>query len=212
LNCAGSGGKVLKKQGYAMANAPSEVSVATPTSERRPVTHDYRDTVRQSLSELEDKELLGRVQRGELTEKAMQIATEILTERGLTASASSSPSDVNALSQNRKGRESDSEFLRRCLNGQARLFEAYWVLGFGVWFAIFIPYLLISEVLDAGGSRSPVTAAGWVLVLLVFAFRDLCVWRCALNTKRVVWSVAARCLVVLGWGLVAVAALNLALR
>lgn len=150
----------------------------------------YTATVHDSLSRLESDALVERIRSGSLTDEALQIATRILSERGVAVPAiEESATEVNASQAKRQAKRSDGQFISDCLQGTASLNDAFWTLGLGIWIVIGVPTALLQSTL------------GGIALLVALVFRDIAIWRCAPNAKRVFWGVAARAWVFLGYGI-----------
>lgn len=161
----------------------------------------YEDTVRGSLSHLEDDELISRLRSGGLTEEAQQIVKDLLEERGL---GNIIPAPAEPTSHPPK--ETDSAFLSRCFRGAASLGDAFWVLGISIWLILGLPIILLSSFTKGTVFGAVFAALGALVLFIALVFRDISIWRCAPNAKVIFWGVAARIWVGLSYGLSAIAA------
>ena len=160
----------------------------------------YSDTVRENLDMMADEELLSRVKAGALTEEAQVIAIQLLSARGRSL-GDEDQKVLPATAEKATSKESDRAFLDRCISGKASLNDAFWVLGLGVWLAIGIPVTLLLSFTKGTPSAALVSVFCGVLFLVALSFRDVCIWRCAWNTRWIVWGMVARAWVAVSWAL-----------
>lgn len=161
----------------------------------------YTEIVQESLSQLENEDIFEKIRSGSLTDEAQQIATRILGERGIAAPATEDfVAEVVAPSKKSHAKESSGEFLSRCFRGKASLNDAVWTLGVGLWIAVGIPAALLKA--------TPVPWLGGIVLLISLLFRDIAIWRCAPNAKRVFWGIAARAWIFLSNGFIVVTLLS----
>lgn len=158
----------------------------------------YEDTVRESLSLLDNEEIAARIRSGGMTEEAQQVAKKILAERGGNISADDVPAALSpdkAITQEEKAvakpKESDSAFLSRCFHGKAKLSDAFWVLWIAIAIVIVLPFAVLSGVLKGTAFGPVVSVLGAVVLFGALVFRDISIWRCAPNAP-VLWGVVAR--------------------
>ena len=164
----------------------------------------YGDTVRATLSQLEDDELIEKIRTGSLTEEAHQVAAEILAQRGANASPVVEPTVVMGHLAPKQTKGSDVAFLSRCFRGSASLNDAFWVLGLGILVGLAAPVLIVSSFLRGSIVGTAIGVLGWVAVIAASIFRDISIWRCAPNAKNPIWGIAARLWIFLSYGLVLV--------
>jgi len=98
----------------------------------------------------------------------------------------------------------DSNFFRRCWTGSARLWQAYWYLGFVGQFAAVILCVAITYPFWRGPQDS-----WWIdglAAALLFAyelFASVSIWRCARNVSISAIGKLVRVAVVVLWGSIA---------
>lgn len=160
----------------------------------------YEDTVRASLSHLEDDELISRLRSGGLTEAAQQIVKDLLVERGQV-------NIIPTLAEptSRPPKETDSAFLSRCFRGAASLSDAFWVLGFSIWLVLGLPIILLSSFTRGTAVGTVFASLGAMVLFIALVLRDISIWRCAPNAKAIFWGIAARIWIGLSYGLTAIA-------
>lgn len=173
----------------------------------------YEDTVRESLSLLDNEEIASRLRSGGMTEEAQQVAKKILIERGADISAiderpptplADKPSSANASSTQGKGvvepKESDAAFLSRCFHGKAKLSDAFWVLWIAIAIVIAFPVGVLSGMLKGTAAGHVVNLFGALALFGALVFRDISIWRCAPNAS-LFWGVVARIWIGLSYGI-----------
>ena len=107
--------------------------------------------------------------------------------------------------------ETKSNFLRRCWNGSARLWQAYWYLNFIGLIAVAL-FMAAANALLRGPLDVPL--ADELSAAIVFAyllFGSVSIWRCAYNVRISALGTLARIAVVIPWFTVAVIAIWVAL-
>lgn len=93
---------------------------------------------------------------------------------------------------------SSGNFFVRCWHGNARLWQAFWLVGV-------LGKLLVVTVATLAAYLLMGAPEEDVLVYLLFApllggyllYASVSIWRCAPNTKHSIWSVAARVVVII---------------
>ena len=164
----------------------------------------YVDTVRATLLQFEDDELIEKIRTGSLTEEAQQVATDILAQRGTDVARSVKPIVVVGHLAPKQTTKSDVAFLSRCFRGSASLNDAFWVLGFGWLLGLAIPVLVVSLFLRGSIFGTAIAVLGSAANIAAFIFRDISIWRCAPNAKNPIWGIAARLWIFLSYALVLV--------
>lgn len=162
----------------------------------------YGDTVRATLSQFEDDELIEKIRAGSLTEEALQIATDILAQREANAPSTGNPTAVVGHLAPKPSTKSDAAFLSRCFRGSASLNDAFWVLGLGILLGLAVPIIIVSSFLKGSIVGTAIAILGGMAVFAAVIFRDISIWRCAPNAKNPFWGVAARSWICLGYALV----------
>lgn len=159
----------------------------------------HAEKIREELEKMGDQELLALVKTETLTKQARKVAVELLAERGKSVDDESIEKTSASLNANRELKESDGKFLGRCVSGKASLYDAFWVLGFGIGLAIAVPVAVLMSLTKATPWAPMVSIPGGLLLLVALGFRDICIWRCALNVKWIAWGLIARAWLVLSW-------------
>ncbi len=84
-------------------------------------------------------------------------------------------------------------FVRRCWTGELQLWQMFWIVSIGL--------SLIIMALSYAGTAFHAPIIWWILVLALMipveVWWVVSLWRCAPNSKWMVWTIAARVLVVI---------------
>jgi ABC-type transport system involved in cytochrome c biogenesis permease component len=98
-------------------------------------------------------------------------------------------------------------FFKRCWQGSARLWQAFWLVGvLGMLLVVTVGFLGSFMLMGAFQSDALVGVLLLPLLLGYLVFASVSVWRCSHNTNHSTWGVVARIIVVivvLVWGLAA---------
>ena len=101
-------------------------------------------------------------------------------------------------------------FFARCWNGQARLWQAFWLCGvFGKVLVVSLLFVLVTTLHYSGLGND---ALAYVLVGGLFPgwfiFASVSVWRCAGNVSHALWGVIAKVITILAGAIYIVAAVQ----
>ena len=89
-------------------------------------------------------------------------------------------------------------FFKRCWQGSARLWQAFWLVGvLGKLLVVTIGFLGSFMITGAFQNDALVGVLLVPLLLGYLVFASVSVWRCAHNTSHIIWGVVARIIVVI---------------
>src|SRR5579885_472475 len=91
-------------------------------------------------------------------------------------------------------------FFVRCWMGQARLWQAYWLVGVLGQFVVLLLCWAITYPFWRGPQDNWWSDGIFLLVFLTYlVFASVSIWRCAPNANNPVWGAIARALLVMSW-------------
>jgi len=101
--------------------------------------------------------------------------------------------------------EKSQNFFKRCWQGSAHLWQAFWLIGvLGKLLVVTIGFLGSFMIMGAFQNDALVGVLLVPLLLGYLVFASVSVWRCANNTKHLLWRVLARivvAIVIVVWAL-----------